>query len=120
MKGSDMAKAGTGDESLVANLNDLAQMVEDGITSRTVFKRSYGQGILFCLAPKEELLEHTASHPATVHILRGEGLFEMEGKSFPARPAVLFHIPAHLPHAVHADAGGEGLVFLLTMHFVQN
>ncbi len=115
-----MPNAETESESLAANLNDLVQMAEDGITSRAVFKRSYGQAILFCLAPGEELLEHTAAHPATVHILRGSGTFEMEEKSFPAQPAVLFHMPARLPHAVHADAGGEGLVFLLTMYFVRN
>lgn len=115
-----MDKSETESESLSTYLNDLVQMVEDGITSRTVFKRSYAQAILFCLAPGEELLEHTAAHPATVHILRGAGTFEMEGESFPARPAALFHMPARLPHAVHADAGGEEMIFLITMYFVQN
>jgi len=105
-------------KALAADLAGMVQFVEAGISSRTVFKGDHGQGILFCMAPGEELLEHTAAHPAAIHILRGSGVFEMEGASHPAVPDRLFHLPARLPHAVKADPGGEGLVFLLTMFFV--
>ena len=107
-----------GGRALAVNLGEMVQFIAGGISSRTVFKDERGQAILFCLAPGEELLEHTAAHPAAVHILEGSGTFEMEGKIHAAAPGTLFHMPARLPHAVRADPGGQGLVFLLTMFFL--
>ena len=107
-----------GGRALAVNLGEMVQFVPGGISSRTVFKDERGQAILFCLAPGEDLLEHTAAHPAAVHILEGSGTFEMEGEVHPAAPGALFHLPARLPHAVRAEPGGKGLVFLLTMFFL--
>ena len=109
-----------GGRALAVNLGEMVQFVPGGISSRTVFKDEHGQAILFCLVPGEELLEHTAAHPAAVHILEGSGTFEMEGKTHPAVPGALFYMPARLPHAVHADPEGKGLVFLITMFFLPN
>ena len=107
-----------GGRALALNLGEMVQFVPGGISSRAVFKDERGQAILFCLAPGEDLLEHTAAHPAAVHILEGSGTFEMEGEVHPAAPGALFHLPARLPHAVRAEPGGKGLVFLLTMFFL--
>ncbi|MBI3129614.1 MAG: cupin domain-containing protein [Candidatus Tectomicrobia bacterium] len=106
-----------GRRALAVNLGEMIHLIPGGISSRTVFKDERGQAILFCMAPGEELLEHTAAHPAAVHILEGSGTFEMEGGVHPAAPGALFHMPARLPHAVRAEPGGKGLVFLLTMFF---
>jgi quercetin dioxygenase-like cupin family protein len=107
-----------GGRTLAVNLGEMVQFVPGGISSRTVFKDEGGQAILFCLAPGEELLEHTAAHPAAVHVLEGSGTFEMEGKVHPAAAGALFYLPARLPHAVRAEPGGRGLVFLLSMFFL--
>jgi len=68
--------------------------------------------VLFTFAPGQELSEHTASVPAVIHVLSGDGVVTLDGTRHPASAGMLFYMPAELRHAVHAE---NGLVFLLTM-----
>ena len=57
-------------------IQDLAretpEIPGDSILSRTYFEDDQMKAILFAFAPGQELSEHTASHPAILHFLRGE------------------------------------------------
>jgi quercetin dioxygenase-like cupin family protein len=94
------------------DLDELAQFAADGIVSKSIVENDHHKIILFTLATGQELSEHTASVPATIHVLRGAGTVTLGGVVHEARPGVLFYMPAELKHAVVA---AEDLVFLLTM-----
>ena len=57
------------------HISDLAKEVqppEKGILSRTLFNDDKVKAVLFGFGQGEELSEHTASMPATLHFLQGE------------------------------------------------
>jgi quercetin dioxygenase-like cupin family protein len=97
---------------IVADLEAMAQVAEQGIVSKSVVENEHHKLVHFTLAPGQELSEHTASVPAVIHVLRGRGTVVLDGMEYEAGPGKLYYMPAHLKHAVQAR---EELVFLLTM-----
>jgi quercetin dioxygenase-like cupin family protein len=97
---------------IVADLATMTEVADKGIVSKSIVENDHHKIIHFTLAPGQELSEHTASVPAVIHILGGEGAVVLDGVEHEAGPGKLFYMPADLKHAVQAR--GE-LVFLLTM-----
>ena len=97
---------------LVADLQAMVEVAEHGIVSKAVVENDHHKIIHFTLAAGQELSEHTASVPAVIQVLRGEGTVWLGGEEHEARPGMLFYMPAELKHA--GVARGD-LVFLLTM-----
>ena len=97
---------------VVADLEAMVDVAEQGIVSKAVVENEHHKIIHFTLAAGQELSEHTASVPAAIHVLRGEGTVSLGGEEHEARPGMLYYMPAELKHAVVARGD---LVFLLTM-----
>lgn len=86
-------------------LSDLAQQVEiprDGILTRTLFADDQVKVVLFGFDAGQELSEHTASTPAILHFLQGEALLTLGKDSMETRAGAWVHMPAQLPHSIHA------------------
>jgi quercetin dioxygenase-like cupin family protein len=96
----------------VSDLEAMVQMAADGIVSKSIVENEHHKIILFCLASGQELSEHTASVPATIHVLRGKGTVKLGETVHEAGPGKHYYLPAELRHAVVAE---DELVFLLTM-----
>ena len=99
-------------EPVVADLEAMVDVAEQGIVSKAIVENEHHKIMHFTLAAGQELSEHTASVPASIHVLRGEGTVSLEGEEHEARPGMLYYMPAELKHAVVARGD---LVFLLTM-----
>ena len=99
-------------QPIIADLEAMAQVADQGIVSKSIVENEHHKIIHFTFAPGQELSEHTASVPAVIHILSGEGRVILDGVEHAAGPGKLYYMPADLKHAVQAT--GE-LVFLLTM-----
>src|SRR5262245_38414135 len=56
-----------------SDVGQQAQPPDKGILSRTLHNDDRLKVVLFGFAPGEELSEHTASMPAILHFLQGEG-----------------------------------------------
>ena len=97
---------------IVADLAAMTQVADKGIVSKSIVENDHHKIIHFTLAPGQELSEHTASVPAVIQILDGEGAVVLGGVEYAAGRGKLYYMPADLKHAVQAR--GE-LVFLLTM-----
>ena len=97
---------------IVADLAAMTEVADNGIVSKSIVENDHHKIIHFTLAPGQELSEHTASVPAVIQILDGEGTVVLGGIEYAAGPGKLYYMPADLKHAVQAR--GE-LVFLLTM-----
>jgi quercetin dioxygenase-like cupin family protein len=98
--------------ALAADLKAMIEFARDGIVSKTITQGPWGKVVLFCMARGQALSEHTASVPAVVHVLSGQGTIKLGSEEHRASPGSWFFMPAKLVHAVHAD---RNLVFLLTM-----
>ncbi len=97
---------------VVADLESMIEVAEQGIVSKAIVENEHHKIIEFTLAAGQELSEHTASVPAVIHILQGQGTVSLGGEVYEARPGMLYYMPAELKHAVVAEGD---LVFLLTM-----
>jgi quercetin dioxygenase-like cupin family protein len=97
---------------VVADLDEMAQVADQGIVSKSIVENEHHKIIHFTLASGQELSEHAASVPAVIHVLRGEGRVTLGDVEHEAGPGKLYYMPANLKHAVVAR---EELVFLLTM-----
>jgi quercetin dioxygenase-like cupin family protein len=91
---------------------EIADIPPDSIVSRTFFQDEYARIILFGFAAGQELSEHTASKPATLHFLQGEAHIKLGGDEFEAKAGTWVHMPPNLPHSILAKTP---VVMLLTM-----
>jgi quercetin dioxygenase-like cupin family protein len=95
---------------------DLAQLVgaiqPDSIISRSVHNDDRIKVTLFGFAAGQELTEHTASKPAIIQVLAGEGTYGLGHEVVTVGPGSWAYMEPNLPHTVTARTP---LVMLLTM-----
>ena len=86
---------------IFADLNEpTPQMPSDSILSRTFHEDGHLKATLFSFAPGQELSEHTASQPATLHFLSGEADLTLGEDAHQAKPGTWIRVPTHSPHSV--------------------
>ena len=99
-------------------VEDLAALIDsfppDSILSRNLYQDNALKVVLFGFQPGQELSEHTAAVPATLHFLRGKGEVRLGPETRSAQAGTWIHLPAHLSHSIKAET--ETLM-LLTLHF---
>jgi quercetin dioxygenase-like cupin family protein len=100
------------DQTVVVDLTALREVAQGGIVSKPIIENEHHKIVHFTFAAGQELSEHTASVPAVIHILDGDGRVVLDGVEHEAGPGMLFYMPADLRHAVQAETA---LVMLLTM-----
>jgi quercetin dioxygenase-like cupin family protein len=95
-------------------LDQLPEIPDDSIVSRTILNDDHLKTILFGFAPGQELSEHTSAMSATIHILAGEATLTLGDQVYDAQPGSWAHMPPRLPHSLMAKA--EPVVMLLKMY----
>ncbi len=98
--------------AIVKNLDDLVEFASDGIVSKTFLDRPEVKEVLFAMSMGQELSEHTAGMPASIHVLKGKGIITLDKDESEVRPGTWIYMSKGQVHAVRAT---EDLVFLLTL-----
>lgn len=98
--------------AIILDLATSVQMPEDGTISRTIHQSDDVKAIVFGFSAGQELSEHTASMPATLHFISGRAQVTLGDESIEAEAGTWVHMPAHLPHSIRAETP---VVMLLTM-----
>ncbi len=96
-------------------LHDLAAEVEipqNGTLSRVLYKDDHIRLVVFAFDREQELTDHTAGVPVTIHVVSGSLELSMGGTESVIGPKSWVHIPAGLTHAVKAV---EPSVMVLTL-----
>jgi quercetin dioxygenase-like cupin family protein len=96
-------------ENLAALLSDIPP---ESIVSRKVYSDDLLKVTLFGFAAGEELTEHTAASPATLHFLSGEATLTLSNDTFEVQPGTWVQMPARLPHSIVAKTA---VTMLLTL-----
>jgi len=99
-------------KSLAVKIADQVEFAKQGTVSKTLLDVPKAKVTLFCMAAGQELTEHTAGHPVTVHFLEGAGEFRFGGASYAIVPGAWFYLEAHAPHALKIKSN---TVFVLTL-----
>ena len=95
---------------------DLAKEVEppaDGILTRTLFNNDDVKAVIFGFGQGEELSEHTASMPASLHFLQGEATLTLGDETVEAQPGTWIHMEPNLKHSVKTKTQVVMLLLLL-------
>lgn len=100
-------------EPWVGNLTDLVEFADEGTVSKTLIDGPDTKIVLFAMAKGQSLSEHTASVPASIHVLQGLSTVTLGEDAHEAPAGAYIYMPAAMRHAVEAT---EDLVFLLTLH----
>jgi quercetin dioxygenase-like cupin family protein len=93
--------------------DQIPDLQPDSIISRSIYTDERLKVILFAFAAGQELSEHTASVPATIHILEGEAILTLGGDTFEAKPGAWAHMQANLPHSIYAKSPTKMLLLML-------
>lgn len=92
---------------------EMASVPSDSIVSRTIYKDERLNVVLFGFSPGQELSEHTASVPATIHILQGECTLTLGPDHMEASAGSWARMPANLPHSLLAKTPVVMLLMML-------
>jgi len=92
---------------------EIPEVPPDSIVSRTVFSSEQVKAILFGFAAGQELSEHTSSHPAILHFLKGKAHLTLGEDVHEAQEGTWVHMPANLSHSVVAQTPVTMLLLLL-------
>lgn len=91
---------------MVISLNkDLEKMMEfpkEGVFSRVLVKTDITNHTLMCLAKGSDISEHTSTREASVTVLKGKGIFVLNGKRIKMKPGVFIFMPKDAPHSLSA------------------
>jgi quercetin dioxygenase-like cupin family protein len=96
---------------LTIQLRDQADYSKSGISRTSLVKDEQGQFSLVCLSAGTHIAEHTAPRNATVTVIEGRGILNLDGREVTLERGVFVYMPAHTPHSLHAL---ENLAFLHT------
>lgn len=96
----------------VENLSEMIEFAKDGIVSKTITEQQKVKVVLFCMSAGQSLSEHTASVPATIHVIRGEGSIILDKKEYGAVPGTWIYMQKNQLHGLIAK---KDMVFLLHM-----
>ncbi|MFK4104236.1 cupin domain-containing protein [Streptomyces sp. NPDC019531] len=85
---------------------------EDGTLSRVLYRDDRLRVVGFAFAAGQELTEHTSALPVVIQVVQGRLDLVLGDEKTEAKTGSWIHLPARLPHTVHAT---EPSVMLLTM-----
>ena len=91
----------------------LGDAPEDSIISRSLMRGAGVTATVFSFAAGQELSEHTATFPAIIHFLGGEGTLTLAGESMDVRPGAWVYMTANLAHSIVATTPLRMLLLLL-------
>jgi hybrid cluster-associated redox disulfide protein len=96
------------------NIRDaVADIPQDSIVSRTVYRDDHLKAILFAFAPGQELSEHTASVPAIIQIIEGECDLTVGQDKYTVSAGAWVRMQPNLPHSLYAKTPMKMLLLML-------
>ena len=97
----------------VRPLDDLVIYTESSVVSRMLLKQKGGTVTVFAFAAGEGLSEHTAPSDALTFVFDGSARITVGGRSFEVGTGETIILPAHVPHALHAEQPFKMLLVML-------
>ena len=92
------------------NLFDEATFTANGIVTKVLAETDSAKHVLFCMKADTEISEHTSTKETVVTVIKGKGIFMLEGEEIKMVPGIF--IPME-PNAKHAISAEEDLIFVL-------
>jgi len=88
--------------SLSKDLEKIMEFPKEGVFSKVLVKTDISNHTLMCLAKGSDISEHTSTREASVTVLKGKGIFVLNGKRIKMKPGVFIFMPKNAPHSLSA------------------
>ena len=98
--------------TVFADLTAEVEIPDNGTLSRVLYKDEHIRVVVFAFDRGQELTDHTAGVPVTIHVVRGKLALTLGNDEEEIDPTSWAHLPAGLTHAVKAL---EPSVMVLTL-----
>ncbi|MDD5730977.1 MAG: cupin domain-containing protein [Candidatus Omnitrophica bacterium] len=92
------------EKALVDDLEKMMEFPKEGIFSKVLVRSDVSNYTLMCLAKGSDISEHTSTREAAVTVLKGEGVFILNGKKIKMKPGVFIFMPKNSPHSLSASS----------------
>ena len=99
-------------KSTAKDLEKMMEFPKEGVFSKVLVKTDISNHTLMCLAKGSDISEHTSSREAAVTVLKGKGVFVLNGKKIKMEPGVFIFMPKNAPHSLSAK---EDLAIILSL-----
>jgi quercetin dioxygenase-like cupin family protein len=94
------------------NIIDSIEYPKEGILTKDVIENENLDITLFCMSKNSKISGHTSTKKATVYVIQGNGVFNLEGKDIAMIPGTIIYMKEN---AVHSLTAKENTSFLLTL-----
>lgn len=84
-------------------LSDQIEYKETGMVRKIVVKDETQQAMVICLKAGLQVPEHADGYSAFMTVLRGRGVFTLDGRDIALEPGALISMPAHIPYALRTE-----------------
>lgn len=101
----------TNASTFTANLRELADYSQPGVTRQALIQDEQTRFALICLTAGTQMPEHTAARNVSITVIEGRGILTLAAQEVMLEPDIFVYMPANTPHALHAT---ENLAFLHT------
>lgn len=95
------------------DLNKLIEYPKAGILSKKINADSKNEITMFCMKKGTEMSKHTTSRDATIFVVEGDGVFNLEGKDIRMKPHTLITMKKNAVHSLRADKNTCFVLYLL-------
>jgi nitric oxide dioxygenase len=99
-------------KQIVKSLFDTMGFPKEGVFSTVLAKGEFSNHTLMCLAKGTDISEHTSTKEGSVTVLKGKGIFVLNGQSIKMAPGMFIFMPKNAPHSLSAE---EDTAFLLSL-----
>ena len=99
-------------KSVIKDLEKMMEFPKEGVFSNALAKTDISNHTLMCMGKGSEISEHTSTREASLTVLKGEGVFVLNGEKIKMKPGVFIFMPKDAPHSLSAS---KDLAILLSL-----
>ena len=96
----------------IKNIKDMIEYPTEGVLSKSLVKNDQMDVSLFCMAKGTEIGNHTSTKQGYVHVVEGNGIFNLEGEDIEMKEAQFIFMKEN---AVHSLSAKENTAFVLSL-----
>ncbi len=97
---------------MVKNISEMIEYPGEGVLSKEVVKNGRMDVSLFCMAAGTEIGDHTSTKQGYVHVIEGDGIFNLEGEEIKMKKGQFIFMKEN---AVHSLKANENTAFVLSL-----
>lgn len=94
------------------NIKEMIEYPDKGVLSKIIIKNEKLDVTLFCMAAGTEINEHTSTRQGCIYVIKGDGIFNLEGKDIEMKEGKFIFMKEN---AIHSLKAGENTAFILSL-----